>query len=70
MSTKPQNPGNIGQDKAVQDPEDAVKQEGGLYHDAVMDMSVEQRQGLDATNPQAPDPQPFQNMREVTGGRD
>jgi hypothetical protein len=56
--------GNIGQDKPVQDPQDAVEAVGGRYEDAVLKRPVTET--IDYM-PKGPDPQPF-TLRGRAGG--
>lgn len=52
---------NIGQDKAIQNPEDALKQEQGTYSDPGATAPVDQKWPIKQL-PQAPGPQPFGNL--------
>ena len=52
---------NIGADRAVQDPQDAIKQAGGTYKDTAEGMSEAEK--IDFL-PKGPDPAPF----TLTGG--
>jgi hypothetical protein len=51
---------NIGQERAIQDPADAVKREGGVYEDAAA--KLPQAQTIDHM-PKGTDPSPFANVR-------
>lgn len=51
---------NIGQDRTIQDPQDAIQRAGGTYQDPVE--RVSQQQLIDYM-PHAPDPNPFTNVR-------
>lgn len=57
---------NVGQDKAVQDPDDAVKRACGTYRDAATAMPESEK--IDYM-PTAPDPQPFVGKGRVSGSR-
>lgn len=59
---------NIGQDKSIQDPADAIRQQTGTYSDAVERLSEADKLPINSM-PKGPDPMPFQNVRKSTGGR-
>jgi len=60
MAGKP-DAGGIGQDRATQDPEDALKREEGKYVDAVEKVPMDQRTQESAL-PRGPDKRPFGSL--------
>lgn len=50
--------GNIGQDRGTQDPQDAIKQEEGVYEDAVDGLSEDDRY-QSGIMPKGADPMPI-----------
>lgn len=56
----------IGQDRAVQNPMDAVAKEHGTYRDNVEGMTPAQKYA-NLAMPAAPDPSPFANLSKSVG---
>lgn len=52
----------IGQEKAIQNPEDALRQEQGVYDDAAQKLPVTEKLPI-SQMPMGPDPKPFGNMK-------
>jgi hypothetical protein len=59
--------GNIGQDRAIQDPEDALKKSEGVYEDVGLKVPVDQKLFIKQL-PQGPSPQPFGNLSTPSSG--
>ncbi len=59
---------NIGQDKSIQNPDDAVKQEQGTYENPALKTSEADKYGY-AQVPFGPGPNPFGGMKSAGGSR-
>lgn len=60
MNNDKLNPGQIGQDRAIQDPNDALKKSQGTYDDAASRLSEAQRFPV---GPMGPAPSPFKGTQ-------
>lgn len=58
----------IGQGRAYQDPQDAIRSVTGEYHDQASEMTLEQKLPF-ASFPMAPAPMPFGALRRAGGSR-
>ncbi len=62
------NTSNIGSDKAIQDPQDAIRRETGDYHDKACDIPESEKLPMGAV-PMAPEKTPFRNVTKAGGAR-